>query len=407
MKAIFNNFFFMFKGFWKISSDIFKNMVEQRYIKDKKYAVGIHHEISLTLDKTMNSIRKLEEKTNHLFQAEDWVGLKHTLSSIETFLLLFNPFTKYDLCRYWQVLGGKGFDPVDQYNNGLEQFDMHYSPKEEELFTIILQISRFLKEFTDFETKGTPVFRHPFIRGKVTQYRATNPLKGDHDDCDPPTTQAGLPGKNKILAHIESKVEKQRGKNGAKKLPFQDDDVEVSDCDDECSTELKDSNKLNYLTDIGLLNELKKMSMTELTSKAVLEGHEKFNVDVPSGKSKFLDHFHDLINEKKVKKGLNDDKIDNESPDFEIEQKSEGEDNFGKDGMREMLKVKTDAPRDKDQMQRRIEEIDLTIEPTRKPSFYYYKRWLWMMFPWVCMSVNKLQTFSELINKCYSSNIRY
>lgn len=30
---------------------------------------------------------------------------------------------------------------------------------------IILQISRFLKEFSDFETNFTPEFRHPPIRG--------------------------------------------------------------------------------------------------------------------------------------------------------------------------------------------------------------------------------------------------
>ena len=30
-----------------------------------------------------------------------------------------------------------------------------------------------------------------------------------------------------------------------------------------------------------------------------------------------------------------------------------------------------------------------------------------MIFPWVCMSVDKRQTFSELINKCYSSNTAY
>jgi hypothetical protein len=65
------------------------------------------------------------------------------------------------------VLEGKGYDPVVEYNKGLELFDMHFSPKPEDLFTIILQISRFLKEFSDFETKNTPKFRHPFIRGKI------------------------------------------------------------------------------------------------------------------------------------------------------------------------------------------------------------------------------------------------
>ena len=48
---------------------------------------------------------------------------------------------------------------------------MHFNPSEDELFTIILQISRFLKEFTDFETKKTPEFRHPTIKGKVIQLK--------------------------------------------------------------------------------------------------------------------------------------------------------------------------------------------------------------------------------------------
>lgn len=65
-------------------------------------------------------------------------------------------------------------DPVNEYNKGLESFEMHYSPKAEELFTIILQICRFLKEFSDFETKATPEFRHPYIKGKVVQNKVSN-----------------------------------------------------------------------------------------------------------------------------------------------------------------------------------------------------------------------------------------
>ena len=61
----------------------------------------------------------------------------------------------------------QGYDPVVEYNKGIEIFDMHFSPKPEDLFTIILQISRFLKEFSDFETLTTPEFKHPFIQGKT------------------------------------------------------------------------------------------------------------------------------------------------------------------------------------------------------------------------------------------------
>jgi len=25
--------------------------------------------------------------------------------------------------------------------------------------------------------------------------------------------------------------------------------------------------------------------------------------------------------------------------------------------------------------------------PEHQPSYYYYKRWLWMQFPWSCMSL--------------------
>lgn len=42
---------------------------------------------------------------------------------------------------------------------------MHYRPSSDDLFRIITQISRFLKEFADFETYYTPSFRHPKIIG--------------------------------------------------------------------------------------------------------------------------------------------------------------------------------------------------------------------------------------------------
>ena len=89
------------------------------------------------------------------------------ISDIENFLLLFNPYTKYDLCRYWQKLEEKSFDPVIEYNKAIEGFEMHYHPNSDDLFRIITQISRFLKEFADFETYYTPEFRHPKIIGNL------------------------------------------------------------------------------------------------------------------------------------------------------------------------------------------------------------------------------------------------
>jgi hypothetical protein len=93
------------------------------------------------------------------------------ISNIENFLLLFNPHNKYELSRYWQKLEEKGFDPVIEYNKAVEGFSMHYHPSDENIFRIIVQISRFLKEFCDFETYDTPAFRHPYIEGNMLELR--------------------------------------------------------------------------------------------------------------------------------------------------------------------------------------------------------------------------------------------
>jgi len=96
---------------------------------------------------------------------KSYFRLKETLADIENFLLMFNPQNKYDLCRYWQKLEEKSFDPVIEYDKSIETFIMHYRPTPENVFSIFLQVSRFMKEFSDFENDNTPEFRHPPIVG--------------------------------------------------------------------------------------------------------------------------------------------------------------------------------------------------------------------------------------------------
>ena len=55
--------------------------------------------------------------------AKRYFNLKDTISDIESFLLLFNPANKFDLCRYWQVLEKNGFDPASEYNKSVETFE--------------------------------------------------------------------------------------------------------------------------------------------------------------------------------------------------------------------------------------------------------------------------------------------
>jgi hypothetical protein len=134
-------------------------------------------------------------------------------------------------------------DPVNEYNKGLESFEMHYSPKAEELFTIILQICRFLKEFSDFETKATPEFRHPYIRGKVTQMRF-----GDHNP-----NQSIDSDKEGLLAQLNRSAAMSKTPGGGSNIiaAFTEDAVEVSDRDDDSKMEEIDGKKVNYLEDIG------------------------------------------------------------------------------------------------------------------------------------------------------------
>ncbi len=52
-----------------------------------------------------------------------------------------------------------------EYNKSIEAFIMHYRPSHQDIFSIFLQVSRFMKEFSDFENENTPEFRHPPIVG--------------------------------------------------------------------------------------------------------------------------------------------------------------------------------------------------------------------------------------------------
>jgi hypothetical protein len=235
--AVYKSILFTFKGLWKISNEVFIKVVERKFLADFNFTKSIHKMIEVSLEKTPSSIRKLEELTNHLYSAKEFFALKQCIASIDNFLLLFNSFTKYDLCRYWQVLEEHDFDPVEQYNKGLELFDMHYSPKSDELFTIILQISRFLKEFTDFETRKTPEFRHPTIRGKVIQLK-----EGQKKN----TQSVGSQNSSLVdLFKIRDAGSSENGFGASNCLaPFLDD-VEVSE-DDQKETKDHGDNKINY-----------------------------------------------------------------------------------------------------------------------------------------------------------------
>ena len=48
------------------------------------------------------------------------------------------------------------------------------------------------------------------------------------------------------------------------------------------------------------------------------------------------------------------------------------------------------------------EEFELNQKP---PTNYYYKRWIWMQFPWVCMTMKC--DYSDKLRKCFTSPTSY
>ena len=98
-----------FNGLWMIKNDTFKKVILDKY---DFIPIEISEKIAQTLKKTPNSVRKLEEETYQLYSAGNYFKLKEVISDVENFLLLFNAYTKYNLCRYWQKLEERSFDPV-------------------------------------------------------------------------------------------------------------------------------------------------------------------------------------------------------------------------------------------------------------------------------------------------------
>jgi hypothetical protein len=99
--VVFGNFLMKYRHLWMIKNDSFRKCLNSKY---KFKFQDIHERIAEVLRKTPNSLRKLEEETYQLYNAKSYFKLKEIISDIENFLLLFNSYNKYDLCRYWQKL---------------------------------------------------------------------------------------------------------------------------------------------------------------------------------------------------------------------------------------------------------------------------------------------------------------
>lgn len=267
--AFFKTYFNCYKNtYWSISNDVLKKSIIKKYLTDKikdgkPVQLTYHLNLGNQMNKTMNSIRKLEEQSINYFFAQEYYLLKQTIADIENFLVLFNPYTKYDLCRYWQYLEGQGYDPVIEYNKRLESFDVHFEPKPEHLFIIILQISRFFKEFADFETKKTPKFRHPEIKDKFVQVDEPRDQEDDSGDIFAFLAKSGK--MEKSLKALEGEYPP-----GSPGWIFRQPDQEEGweNLEQKIRDKYYSEEKvISYLNEIGLQEEVKRMQMLDTFKK--------------------------------------------------------------------------------------------------------------------------------------------
>lgn len=279
---------------------------------------------------------------------------------------MFNPHIKYDLCHYWEKLLENGFDPAVEYNKAIEGFEMHYKPSSEDIFQIILQVSRFLKEFADFETDKTPQFKHP-------------PISGFSE-----------------LSHIG--LEKEIMKVGMYKKPDNKRNHSIL-----TSLESKNMKKMSsheefrqhFIEKMGIFGSPNEIFIEENENNQ--DASEDSFSEAPSESHIHLNFSRNPIEDLKMKLDNNNISSINNIQISQINNSTTLNNDI-------VSKLNNVFPESK-----KIDSIAVYHSGTndKPPSYYYYKRWLWMIFPWACISNNKNCNYSENIMQCYSSATSY
>lgn len=303
--GLFKNFLIKYQGLWILNNDMLKKTIQAKCMNNQEEINQLHEEIANTIEKiTQNSIRKLEEQTYHLYKSGSYFKLKEIISAIENFLLLFNPNNKYDLCRYWQKLEENGFDPVTEYNKAIEGFEMHYHPNSEDVFRIIVQTSRFLKEFSDFETYFTPQFRHPPIEGNFDELNDVGLLREIIDlkifsskECDDKQLQERLE-KIQNKGTCEKIKEKMDSKKEVMIKTKRKDPEEIKQSlKKKRDAQKQQDNDQNAEKSKAQQQKMKTQTLPKIQDKKnerlirILKDYEAINVDIPVNRQKFRNEY--------------------------------------------------------------------------------------------------------------------
>ena len=138
---------------------------------------------------------------------------------------------------------------------------------------------------------------------------------------------------------------------------------------------------------------------------------QQLNVEVRSNEQQFRNYYHQEIKGFLEKVALEGDKEEcpalEEAKDEDYDDSEEEDETNGIVAkMRNIEKEKSRPENFKDlkslYAKTVVEEFELNQKP---PTNYYYKRWIWMQFPWVCMTMKC--DYSEKLRKCFTSPTSY
>ncbi|CAD8127308.1 unnamed protein product [Paramecium sonneborni] len=284
--SYFKIFFMEKEDVYSIFSLTFKNALINYF----PYNKTLFQSFIVTMEHSQNSIRKMEELIYQYTRGKRYFKLKEILTNIESFLLYCTPDHKFELCHLWQILEQNGYDLVMEYNKAIENFQALYKPTNEGLFYIIVQICKFLREYSVFENDHIPPYKHPQLRGQSIEF-----------------------------------------------------------------------------DEIGLYDELKELKMIAKKKKKVMNEDyfptqitniDTLNMDVKSNRDYFINYYMTQ---------------------------------FDQDLVQEYITTKQE------------QLLDKIITYTRNQQFYYYKRWIWVQFPWLALT--QKHNYSKLIGQYNMNNI--
>ena len=109
-------------GLLNFFHDFLRSAIENRYLMTRELKRSVHLQLAGYFEKRVIDERKVDELPWQLEKAEEWEGLKDSLTDMDMFHELQGESKKYELTGYWLSLGER-YDMVEAYNTALSRYE--------------------------------------------------------------------------------------------------------------------------------------------------------------------------------------------------------------------------------------------------------------------------------------------